>query len=363
MSTTQLRAFFAVCVLVYLSALCFAEDIVKFGKAVNSDATRQKIFSQWRPMHSAAKQVLRSIVDTANGNGDDAAVVVANATKPLSKPETAAPEKQEKSGSPEPSMNSEREPPTAAVLTAAPPVEEQVAPMSDEPHTALLQQEPGFESGAEANQPAVMQEKRSDLAPQVQEGNDKHPHHDAVPVAVESPEVVPQHVEAVLTDNDEFGPVQMEDRMEDSVVVGEHQETMKPSEPRPAGQDEDAEPEQQHRPSAALVAPSFPSLDDDAKKEHHNLPESTQVAASPAEAIGAVVHQPAAALAEEKNPVSAAAVKPASPLVIEGHEDVAQTQELASQAPAKEPHAKAADENVKTEETTPESRHPGREET
>lgn len=361
MSTTQLRAFFAACVLVYLSALCFAEDIVKFGKAVNSDATRQKIFSQWRPMHSAAKQVLRSIVDTANGNSDGAAVVVANVTEPLPKPETALEKQEEKSGSPEPSMNSEREPPTAAVLTAAPPAEEQVAPISDEPHAALLQQELSFEPAAEANQSAVMQ-KRSDLAPQVQEVNDKHPHRDAVPVAVESPEVVPQHIEAVLADNDGFDPAQMEDRMEDSVVVDEHQSTMKPSESQPAGQDKDTEPEQQHRPSTTLVVPSFPNVDDDAEKEH-NLPESTQVTASPAEATVAVTQQPAAALAEEKDPVSAAAAKPVSPLVIESHEDVAQTQEPALQAPAEESLAKAADEIAKTEETTPESRHPGREET
>lgn len=62
MSTTQLRAFFVACVLVYLGALCFADDIVRFGKAVNSDATRQKIFSQWRPMHSAASEYLRAMV-------------------------------------------------------------------------------------------------------------------------------------------------------------------------------------------------------------------------------------------------------------------------------------------------------------
>uniref|UniRef100_K3XC25 Uncharacterized protein n=1 Tax=Globisporangium ultimum (strain ATCC 200006 / CBS 805.95 / DAOM BR144) TaxID=431595 RepID=K3XC25_GLOUD len=60
MSTLQLRTFFAVCVLLYFCALFFAQEIVSFGKFVNSEQTRQKIFSQWKPMHSAASQYLRA---------------------------------------------------------------------------------------------------------------------------------------------------------------------------------------------------------------------------------------------------------------------------------------------------------------
>lgn len=62
MSTLQLRAFFTVCVLLYFSTLFFAEDIVNFGKFMSSEQTRQKIFSQWKPMHSAAKQYLRAAI-------------------------------------------------------------------------------------------------------------------------------------------------------------------------------------------------------------------------------------------------------------------------------------------------------------
>lgn len=373
MSTTQLRAFFAACVLVYLSALCFAEDIVKFGKAVNSDATRQKIFSQWRPMHSAAKQVLRSIVDSANGNGDGAAVVVANATEPLPAPETAAletaaTEMEEKSGSPEPSMNSEREPPTAAVLTAPPPVEEQVAPLSEEPHVALSHQEPSLEPDAEANRPVEKEEKRSDPLPHVENESSKQLLSNAVP-NVESKEEAPQHV-PVIADNDQFDPAQMEDRIEDSAVVDEHQET-----PKSSNVDEvnGVQPEQEHRSSAAPVAPSIFNADGDAETEHPRLPEATPTADSPVEATTAaavpvaVAEQPTAAAAKED--LVPTAVNPASPPVGENPAGAAKedAREPASLAPVEEPQAKAEEKEVeiaaKTEEPTPESRHPGREET
>ncbi|KAF1326865.1 hypothetical protein FI667_g8011, partial [Globisporangium splendens] len=80
MSTLQLRTFFVVCVLLYFCALFFAQEIVSFGKFVNSEQTRQKIFSQWKPMHSAASQYLRAAMtdpEVVNGEKRDADFVKA----------------------------------------------------------------------------------------------------------------------------------------------------------------------------------------------------------------------------------------------------------------------------------------------
>lgn len=360
MSTTQLRAFFAACVLVYLSALYFAEDIVKFGKAVNSDATRQKIFSQWRPMHSAAKQYLRSIVDTANG-GRDGAVVV-NATV-ASEPETpaAVAKKQEEmeSRNPQPSMNSEREPPTAPDIATVPA--EQVALLSEEPHAAQQHQEANPEPETEANRPAAIQEKRPDPPVQVEQLSDAHP--DGVPT-VEIKEELPQH-EVVVNENNKFDPALSENRMEDPVVIDEHQKPLKASE---VMQDNEA-PQESYSPSAA-VAPSFLKADD-AEKELA-LPASTLVAVvsvDPATAVS-IVAQPTATAAVEGGPVATAENNNyvAPPL---SDDDTAaanddgedgETQQTASSRAPVETLAEVGEENIETEETT-ESRHPGRDET
>lgn len=78
MSTPHLRALCAACLLVYLSALCFAEDIVRLGAAVRSDAARQRLFSPWRPVRSAvvaavATRPLLRVATKEPENDDDAA--------------------------------------------------------------------------------------------------------------------------------------------------------------------------------------------------------------------------------------------------------------------------------------------------
>lgn len=80
LGTTQLRALCAACLLVYLGALYFAEDIVRIGAAARSDAARQRLFSPWRPVRSAVtaavaatRPLLRSVPEPANEPDDDAA--------------------------------------------------------------------------------------------------------------------------------------------------------------------------------------------------------------------------------------------------------------------------------------------------